>query len=58
MQVIQLYMRELLQLVIPCCLLRGQSFLVLSGAWRTRGTMQSERERTVRGNSTTILCFP
>ncbi|MBL8071894.1 MAG: DUF1501 domain-containing protein [Nitrospira sp.] len=46
------------QLVIPRSLLRGQSFLVPSGVWRTRGTMQSERERTVRGKSTTTLCFP
>lgn len=48
----------LIQLVIPRSLLRGQSFLVPSGVWRTRGTMQSERERTVRGKSTTTLSFP
>src|SRR3990167_676996 len=47
-----------LQLVIPRSLLRGQSFLVPSGVWRTRGTRQSERARTVRGTSTTILSFP
>jgi len=47
----------LIQLVIPRSLLRGQSFLVPSEVWRTRGMMQSERERTVRGKSTTILSF-
>ena len=46
------------QLVIPRSLLRGQSFLVPSGVWRTRGTRQLERERTVRGQSTTTLSFP
>jgi len=45
-------------LVIPRSLLRGQSFLVPSGAWQTRGRRPSERERTVRGKSTTVLSFP
>jgi hypothetical protein len=49
---------DTLQLVIPRSLLRGQSFLVPSGGWRTRGTRQLERERTVRGKSTTTLSFP
>ena len=51
-------LNHFLQLVIPRSLLRGQSFLVPSGVWRTRGMMQSERERTVRGKSTTTLSFP
>ena len=46
------------QLVIPRSLLRGQSFLVPSGVWRTRGSLLSERERTERGISTTTMCFP
>ena len=49
---------QFLELVIPRSLLRGQSILVPSGVWRTRGMMQSERERTVRGKSTTTLTFP
>ena len=50
---------RVIELVIPrSFLLRGQSFLVPSGVWRTRGTRQSERERTGRGKSITILSFP
>jgi uncharacterized protein involved in outer membrane biogenesis len=48
---------EPIQLVIPRSLLRGQSLQVPSGVWRARRTRQSERERTVRGKSTTILSF-
>ena len=47
-----------IQLVIPRSLLRGQSVLVPSGVWRSRGTQQSERERAVRGKSTPTLSFP
>ncbi|HWF58886.1 MAG TPA: hypothetical protein VN666_01010, partial [Nitrospira sp.] len=46
------------ELVIPRSLLRGQSFLVPSGVWRTRGTKQLERALTVRGKSITTLSFP
>jgi DNA-binding response OmpR family regulator len=45
------------QLVIPRSLLRGSSSLVLSGTWRIRGNMRCARGRTVRGKSTTIVCF-
>lgn len=46
---VSLTVRSKLELVIPPSLLQRQSFLVPSRAWRTRGTMQLERVRTVRG---------
>ena len=46
------------ELVIPRSMLRGQSFLVPTGVWRTRGMMQLERGRTVHGQSTTTLSPP